>query len=242
MLISFEVFAVAGLPTASPSTRTVPRPLVRQNLGLVKLVPRRSGRPAPRIAQVASETWSVLNMSSKHPLTVLQGNIVRFAPDKISINSATALRDIYSARKVNLVKADWYAALVVAENNSANTFSTQDRSIHAYKRRMLSNAFSENALRDMESKIIANIEIWLGRLGEDVQTDGWTLPHNVGPLCNYLVFDILTNLCFGRSFNLLKSTDMRYVAELIPTAVRAIYDVNPNPFPTPVQPTNQLEN
>lgn len=124
-----------------------------------------------------------------------------------------------------MVKADWYRSIIASEGGYPSTFTAIDRSVHSYKRRMLSNAFSEQALRDMEYNVIANIQKWTDRLGEDIQDDGWTLSHNVGTLASYLVFDVLTDLCFGRCFDLLGSDKMRFMSEMLPTAVRAIYEV-----------------
>ncbi len=74
--------------------------------------------------------------------------------------------------------------------------------------------------------MIRNVQGWTEKLGEDLQDDGWTRSQNMEPLNVYLSFDVLTDLCYGKSFNLLGSKDMRYVTHLIPAANRAVYEVS----------------
>ena len=151
---------------------------------------------------------------------------MRFAPDKISFNTATALRDIYGSRKANVVKADFYHVIMAAENGVPSTFTAIDNESHAPRRRMLANAFSEHSLRSMEGQVIANVDRWLGKLGEGTQKDGWTKPHNVSKFNAWLVFDILTDLCFGRNFDLLNTEETRFMRDVLPTAVGSIYNVS----------------
>lgn len=73
------------------------------------------------------------------------GNVVRFGPNSISFNSNTALKEIYGF-KSNARKADFYKAFW-ASKDSASTHSSIDKAIHARKRRVLSHAFSDAAIK-----------------------------------------------------------------------------------------------
>lgn len=73
------------------------------------------------------------------------GNVVRFGPNSLSFNSNTALKDIYGF-KSNARKADFYKAFW-ASKDSASTHSSIDKAIHARKRRVLSHAFSDAAIK-----------------------------------------------------------------------------------------------
>ena len=164
---------------------------------------------------------------------MLSGPIVRYGPDQISVNTAQGLTDIYGNRKANVVKDEWYLTVMASDAWEPSTFTAIDRSVHSYKRRMLGNAFSAAALKDMEPYVMHNVTKWCDLLGSDPKTDSWTDPVNMSTWSTYLSFDTLTDLCYGQSFNLMEKEDHRYIAELLPVAVRAVYEVS--------QPLQQLQ-
>ena len=153
------------------------------------------------------------------------GDVVRLTPNTVSINTATALKDIYGSRKAAVRKSEFYQAVQTAEGGST-TFTERDEALHASKRRLLSHAFSERAIQDSEQYVSSNINKWLEQLGAGPLSDaGWTAAKNVATWINYMTFDILTDLAYGRSFDLLSKTDLRYIAELIPNATSGAYNV-----------------
>ncbi len=165
------------------------------------------------------------------------GDFVRIGPNSISINTNTALRDIYGF-KANVKKSDFYSVFP-ATKGAFSTHTAIDKAVHARKRRVLSQAFSDNAMRAMEVHILDNIRVWCARLG-DCQEVGkgdvgqllngysshrlasasseWSAPKNMGTWSNYLSFDVLGDLCFGKPFGVLDREENRFVLDLIPTA------------------------
>src|SRR2546421_4065669 len=91
------------------------------------------------------------------------GPVVRYSPHSISFNSTTALKEIYGF-KSNVRKSDFYTSFPAAKN-VFSTHSAIDKTIHARKRRVLSQAFSESALRAMEEYMIVHIREFVSRLG-----------------------------------------------------------------------------
>ena len=92
-----------------------------------------------------------------------------------NFNTATALTTIHRDRNASVKKADWYKTL----DASSGVFSIQtviEKNKHTFRRRVLSPAFSKSALRDQEIFIDQNVVIFLKKIGEDVQEDGWTSP------------------------------------------------------------------
>jgi hypothetical protein len=83
---------------------------------------------------------------------------------------------------------------------AASTIHTVDKLIHARKRRVLNSAFSENALRSSEEFMIKHVDRWNELTWEGTAPDTWSTPKNIALWVDYLVFDILGELCFGRSF------------------------------------------
>ncbi|KAK3348761.1 cytochrome P450-like protein [Lasiosphaeria hispida] len=148
------------------------------------------------------------------------GTFVRFGPSSLSVNSNTALRDIYGF-KANVRKAEFYDAFV---HPAPNTHNTRDRDVHARKRRVLSHAFSDSAVKEVERYILANIRTFcegIGDLGRMVdEKKGWTTPKNMADWCNWLAMDILGDLCFGKAFHMLDRPDNRYAVDLVGVAAQ----------------------
>ncbi|EFX03415.1 benzoate 4-monooxygenase cytochrome p450 [Grosmannia clavigera kw1407] len=133
------------------------------------------------------------------------GNAVRFAPNSLSFNSNSALKEIYGFR-ANVRKSEFYDAFV---HPAPNTHNTREKDIHARKRRVLSQAFSDGAIKEMERYILANIRIFCDEIGCDAShsfasSQEWSSPRNMADWCNYLAMDILGDLCFGKAFRMLE--------------------------------------
>ena len=75
--------------------------------------------------------------------------------------------------------------------------TTPDKVVHARKRRVLNHAFSDKALSSSEPIIIRHVDRWCDLL---VDGPGWSEHRNMTEMADYLLFDILGELCFGKSF------------------------------------------
>ena len=153
------------------------------------------------------------------------GPICRFGPNSLSFNTNTALKDIYGFGK-NVRKADFYSAFP-ATKDAYSTHSAIDRSMHARKRRVLSHAFSDTAIKSMEKYILDHIRSFCANLGEKsfqsntvstIEKKGWTEPKNISDQTNYLTFDIMGDLCFGKAFGMLEKPDNRFAIDLVTNA------------------------
>jgi cytochrome P450 len=164
-----------------------------------------------------------------HRLHARYGPIVRFGPNSLSFNSSSALREIYGA-KSNVRKARFYEAFW-ANKHAASTHSVIDKALHARKRRVLSQAFSDAAVREAERYILVHVREFCGNLGrgsagqeekreEDAAFSAAAPPVNFADQANYLTFDTLGDLCFGKSFNMLRSPENRFAIDLIGNAAR----------------------
>lgn len=143
---------------------------------------------------------------------------MRFGPNSLSFNSSTALKEIYGFR-ANVRKAEFYDAFV---HPAPNTHNTRDKALHARKRRVLSQAFSDAAIKQMERYVLANVRAFCQQIGAGAEAaaerKGWTAPKNMADWCNYLSMDILGDLCFGKAFHMLERPDNRYALELVSLA------------------------
>ena len=101
-----------------------------------------------------------------------------------------------------------------------NTHSSIDKASHARKRRVLSHAFSDNAIKTMEKYILGNVRTFCSDLGakQTFQSDKpgqWSVAQNMADWCNYLTFDVMGDLCFGKAFEMLEHGTNRHVIDLI---------------------------
>lgn len=169
------------------------------------------------------------------------GRAVRFGPNSVSFNSSQALKEIYGFR-ANVAKADFYNAFV---HPAANTHNTRDKDVHARKRRVLSHAFAESAMKEMQRYILGNVRTFCHQIGlldaDGADAKGWTRPRNMSDWCNYLAMDILGDLSFGKAFHMLERPDNRFALELVEAATTRHLIVRPalDPFalcPRPLEP------
>ncbi|KAK3896878.1 cytochrome P450-like protein [Staphylotrichum tortipilum] len=148
------------------------------------------------------------------------GKFVRFGPNSLSANSAAALKDIYGFR-ANVRKAEFYDAFV---HPAPNTHNARDKDLHARKRRVLSQAFSDGAIKEVERYILGNVRTFceaIGDYGRAIQdSKGWSSPKNMSDWCNWLAMDILGDLCFGKAFHMLDRPDNRYAVDLVGVAAQ----------------------
>jgi cytochrome P450 len=149
------------------------------------------------------------------------GEVVRYGPNSISINSNVALQSIYGFR-ANVRKADFYSVFP-ATKGSWSTHSAIDKRLHARKRRVLSQAFSDAAMRGLQPHIVQVIRTFCNAVA-DVQTSGtsekkhqaaWSTPRNMADWANYMSYDVLGDICYGKSFDTLQSEGNRFAVKLV---------------------------
>ncbi|ETI28866.1 hypothetical protein G647_01318 [Cladophialophora carrionii CBS 160.54] len=161
------------------------------------------------------------------------GDIVRFGPDKLSFRTAQAVNDIYTDRRANMVKTGWTHAGEMI-NPGITTHVVSDRQLHAAKRKLLNNAFSDRAMSNLDKYIVERIRDWCAYLA---QTDGsnteeksaWSKDRDMGHWSTLLTIDVLGELCFGASFDAMK-TGGCYIMELLISSSRflqAVSDILP---------------
>lgn len=153
---------------------------------------------------------------------------MRLGPNLLSVNTATGLKTIYGFRS-NVKKADFYKAFP-STPAAVSVHSAIDKMQHARKRRVMSSAFSDNAIRNLEKYILANVRVGcelLGRRGggdpnagdeKFANGQGWNGAWNAAHWCEWLVFDIMGDLVFGKAFGMLESPVNRFATQLVGNA------------------------
>ena len=133
------------------------------------------------------------------------------------MNTPTGLKQIYNL-KANVGKGDYYRVYPKSPD-VVTSWNTTSKDIHTRKRRVMNTAFSDKAMRNAEPYVHSNVDRWCDLIAENIDTnDGdWSESLNMADWTNYLVFDILGNLCFGRSFDLKESggNGLRHIPHLL---------------------------
>ncbi|TGO14403.1 hypothetical protein BTUL_0053g00020 [Botrytis tulipae] len=152
------------------------------------------------------------------------GEFVRFGPDHISINSASALEQIYN-HKANVQKSSWYRVFY-----GLSIFNIVDKEVHARKKRVMTQAFSDQAVRTMEPHISSAIRDWCTGLGarddlsssstsashsKELRPGDWSSPKDMAHWAAYMIFDSLGEICFGKTFNTSLSHENRFFLDLM---------------------------
>lgn len=153
------------------------------------------------------------------------GRFVRWGPKKLSICSASALKTIYGA-KANVQKSEWYPAVFFG----TSVFNAVDKNVHARKKRVMANAFSDQAIRGMETHMTQVVRQWSAALGAEPKSDGWTSPRDMSQWSAFLTLDVLGELVFGKSFGTVSSSENRYFIGVLAQSVRVRNAIGQVPF------------
>jgi cytochrome P450 len=96
-----------------------------------------------------------------------------------------------------------------------NLASAVDKKVHARKRRIISHAFSEAAIRSYEATELDKIRLFCERIADPTTFHGEY--KNMSRWFSYLTYDIMGNLTFGHEYNMLTKDDDHFIQPLIDT-------------------------
>lgn len=134
---------------------------------------------------------------------------------------------IYS-NKSNVRRSDFYRALK-RKSDENMPLNIVDVSEHAARRKLLNLAFTERSLRPASMFMITHVDRWHQIiLDENHGAKEWTAPRDLSSDFDGLVFDILSDLCFGKSFDLKEPGDnpMKGIPHNIAEYMRFYYPVS----------------
>lgn len=139
--------------------------------------------------------------------------------------------EIYTSKDVQ--KSKGYTAMSI-DQSAMNTHTSIDKAVHRRKRKLVSQAFSEQALRKFEPVILEQVMIFLDDLSksidqnissirgdDELQEDGhepWSSPIDLGIRFKYLTVDVLGEFGFGQSLELQTSPKNRFFIDAVDAA------------------------
>lgn len=152
---------------------------------------------------------------------------MRQGPDKLVFNSSTALQgacrsnskkflalcrfptdyeaDIYHNDRVT--KSYVYTLLLRAKSNP-HVFNCIDKTLHRAKRKVVSKAITDRAIRMFEPTMAAQIDIFIQNLLSSVSGPE---PVNMSQRCKWLGFDIVGLLAFGFQLHVQTESQYRFI-------------------------------
>jgi cytochrome P450 len=148
------------------------------------------------------------------------GEYVRVGPNEISIIDPDAVEPIHGA-------ASKCTKPAVYESNPATTsmHSARSRKDHDIRRKAWARGFTTGALRDYEPRItsytMALVEQIKSFSGKPIDASKWF---------NYYSFDVMGDLAYGRSFDMLKSGQGHWAIGLLNAGQRGVGQFGPVPW------------
>ncbi|KAI9788798.1 MAG: hypothetical protein M1816_006579 [Peltula sp. TS41687] len=131
---------------------------------------------------------------------------------------------IYLSRDA-VQKSYGYATMIPAPG-AFNIFTAIDKNIHRFKRKVLSQGFSDQTIRAFEPTMLHHINIFVRKLmrslNNDDGNDGWSPPYNMTECCRHLQYDVMGEFGFGQSFQLQLKPDNHFLIDAVTaTGVKA---------------------
>ncbi|POS82623.1 hypothetical protein EPUL_006134, partial [Erysiphe pulchra] len=186
LLIFLLLYYVVPFLALNSSLKDIPGPFLARFSHLWLLLQARLGR-----------RYQTIDAAHKK-----YGKLVRIQPNHISIADDSAILPVYGHSN-GLLKSEFYTAFVFLR---PNLFNTRDRDEHSRKRRPLLPIHSVASILKFEKQIHENLGLLIqqwNKLPKEASNDYANL--DCMHWLNLLAFDIIGDLTYGKSFDLLKT-------------------------------------
>ncbi|KAK4466832.1 Tryprostatin B 6-hydroxylase [Cladorrhinum samala] len=174
---------------------------------------RLSKYPGPFLARLSNFYITAKSMKKLHIFEEVQqlhaqyGDIVRVGPRELSIASPEAVAAVYGSQSP-VSKGPWYTLL----EPRTPLFMARDKQEHARRRKVWDRGFTTKALLGYDPRITKAINQMLAVVREHSEQ---AKPLNMTQWFDYFVFDIMEDLAFNKSSNMLENGKESYIFETI---------------------------
>lgn len=139
------------------------------------------------------------------------GEIVRTGPNEISYITASANKTIFGTKTTAEMTFEKNPAVYIQGSGTAKNILFANTHEYPRYKRLMSPAFSEQAIKEQEPTIQGLTDVMIDALRNN-RTGKAHYPSkdsivNLGAWCNFLIFDILSSLSFGKSVGCLSIAD-----------------------------------
>ncbi|EFY94096.2 Cytochrome P450 CYP548G4 [Metarhizium robertsii ARSEF 23] len=164
----------------------------------------------------------------------IYGKVVRYAPNRIIVNTEPAFKGIYGHGK-NVRKAKSYLKISLVPTVHP-TLGTMDNTAHGKLRRIMNQGLSDSHIRTMTPELQAIVSTFAGGIGEmedrfhtsgpvtanSDDDEGWSSPKNMAHWCDFFTFDVMSQLVFGTSYHLLTDAENHWIVDGVCGQMRRI--------------------
>ncbi|KAI0859874.1 benzoate 4-monooxygenase cytochrome P450 [Xylaria cubensis] len=153
----------------------------------------------------------------------------RADPNTVVFCDPEANTDIYSM-KSNVRRSQFYLAM--NNKNEKTILDTIDVAQHGLKRKILNLCFSEKSLSAACRFIVDHVDRWNQLMLEKTNNDDWSSSVDMTEKIDELTFDVMGDLCFGRSFNIKEpgKNSLKEVPHFIADYLLFFYPLSRSPF------------
>ncbi|KAI5928773.1 benzoate 4-monooxygenase cytochrome P450 [Camillea tinctor] len=159
------------------------------------------------------------------------GYRIRPEPNTVLFCDPDAYADIYSM-KSNVRRAPFFAAFKRVENENT-TLTEIDVAKHARKRKLLALSFTDQSVRAASEFVIKHVDRWVQIISQEIgDCTNWSAPKDFTELIDTLVFDIMGDLSFGKSFDIKEPgiNPLKVIPHNIAQYLRFYYPICRSPF------------
>ncbi|KAJ6109657.1 hypothetical protein N7486_001892 [Penicillium sp. IBT 16267x] len=147
------------------------------------------------------------------------GEVVRAGPNEISYMTVSANQTIFGNKATENMSFEKNPAVYIQGEGTAQNILFASTGEHPRYKKLMAPAFSEQAIKEQEPTIqqytsMAIDALRNNRSGKSCYPDANGIA-NVGAWCNFLIFDILSCLSFGKSIGCLEMADYHEWANVI---------------------------
>jgi len=113
--------------------------------------------------------------------------------------------------------------------NVDNTLTVVDAASHTCKKKLLAYGFTDKAMNSAERFIVQHVDRWCELLIADEKREE---PKDMEKLADQLVFDVLCELLFGKSFDIKEpgENQLKSVPKTMDNYMLFMYRVSSSPF------------
>lgn len=156
-----------------------------------------------------------------HELHQKYGPIVRTAPNELSFNQPDALHKIYADQASGCpVFPKNYDSFNETRNQISKSVFIAGDNDHARMRKVINQAFSEQALRDQEPRIQGHVQSLMQQVDAAAEKSGGVV--DINEWYNFAAFDIIADAALGEPFNTLEAPTYRPWINMIGKTWKAI--------------------
>ncbi|KAL4862395.1 hypothetical protein BDV12DRAFT_45537 [Aspergillus spectabilis] len=179
---------------------------------------RLSRFPGPFLAGLSNIYVTALSARKLHLYEEVEklhkqyGDYVRLGPTELSITDPTAVQALYSS-EAKVSKGPWYTIL----EPRVSLQTERDKKEHTRRRKVWDQGFSSRALRDYEPRVSHYTNQLIDAIDRNLGS-----PIDVSRWFNYYSFDVMGDLAFGESFNMLVDGKDAYILKQLHADMKMI--------------------